>query len=203
MLLTKLLSVALFLSIPSALLAGSVDQKQDRNSSPGSGWSVEVQTAQIFGLNNPNDYLLAAQYLSLVYRADEIAWRFESFELTPEFLLSAVGQAVLRGPENHYFGGALRGRLVLSRPASKWSCYLESGAGAGAIDSTGPPSGLGQDFTFNLLLGGGVRYAFAERCTVGIGVLYQHLSNADLSEPDTPNVGLDAVGPSLTVGIAF
>ena len=166
-------------------------------------WSFEVQTAQLFGVNNPEDYYLSAQYLTLVYRFDRAPWSVAGIFLTPELALSAVGEAVLHGPENHYFGGALRTRAIFARPASKWSVYLEVGAGAGAIDSTGTRYGQGQDFTFNILAGAGLRYALTERCTVGLGVHYQHLSNADLSEPETRNTGLDAFGPSLTAGFAF
>jgi hypothetical protein len=38
---------------------------------------------------------------------------------------------------------------------------------------------------------------------VRLGVEYQHLSNAGLSEPEEPNHPIDGLGPKLSFGYAF
>jgi lipid A 3-O-deacylase len=163
---------------------------------------VSVESGVLVGINNPNDYVLAPQLVSIGFHP-EAECRFVGFNVAPELLLSAIAEPVLHGPENHYFGGAIRGRLIFSRETSRIAFYLDVGAGAGAIDSSGPPHGQGQDFTFVLLGSAGLKVALSERVNISLGVLYQHLSNAGLSEPERPNVGLDAVGPVLSLSGHF
>jgi hypothetical protein len=42
-----------------------------------------------------------------------------------------------------------------------------------------------------------------QQLSVNLGILYQHISNGGLSEPDHDNVGLDSIGPTLSVTWAF
>ncbi len=59
-------------------------------------WSLLSETAQIFSVNNVNDYHIAPQILSLGYRPDFHWWR-GSWKVAPEILVSARGEAVLNG----------------------------------------------------------------------------------------------------------
>jgi hypothetical protein len=165
-------------------------------------WALTLESAQLFGVNNPRNYHLAPQILSLAY-LPSIRWLLGHLEVRPEIHLSAIAEPVLHGVENHYFGGALGSRWTF-RPANwRGEFYLDGGLGAGAIDSTDDPFGEGQDFTFTVLLGAGFRFSFDERLSVALGFLYQHLSNAGLSEPERRNTGIDAFGPSLGVRWTF
>jgi hypothetical protein len=62
---------------------------------------------------------------------------------------------------------------------------------------------LGQDFNFTFEAGAGARYDFCDDFFVRLGVVYQHLSNAGLSEPATPNHPIDSLGPKLSFGYSF
>lgn len=80
---------------------------------------------------------------------------------------------------------------------------LDSRMAAGAIDSRGARDGQGQDFSFALQTAGSIEFYPTERLTIRAGVMWQHLSNADLSEPQSPNTGLDAIGPQLGFSYLF
>ena len=69
--------------------------------------------------------------------------------------------------------------------------------GAGRIDAKGPsgvPFAQGQDFTFTLWLGAGVRYNFNPRYSMTLGPAYMHVSNAYLSEPKYVDHGINVCG---------
>jgi len=170
--------------------------------STGKRWAFTLESAQLFGINNPRNYHLAPQIFSLAWVLP-LSWSVAQCEVRSELLLSAIAEPILHGPENHYFGGALRSRWILGSANSHWQFYLDGGAGAGAIDSTDDPLGQGQDFTFIILFGSGMRYAVNERLSIGVGILYQHLSNGGLSEPEKRNTALDSFGPQLGIRWAF
>ncbi len=71
----------------------------------------------------------------------------------------------------------------------------------GAVDSDDTPFGQGEDFC--LLASGGRQSALSDVWSVWAGFLWQHLSNADLSEPRHRNTGLDSIGPIVGVSYAF
>ena len=72
-----------------------------------------------------------------------------------------------------------------------------------AIDSRGVPQGQGQDFTITAIGRMSLNYDVSKRLTISGGALYQHFSNAGLSEPKMINTGLDTIGPTLSVGYRF
>ena len=41
------------------------------------------------------------------------------------------------------------------------------------------------------------------RQKISLGVLYEHFSNAGLSEPEKPNIGLNTIGPLFEWNISF
>lgn len=89
--------------------------------------------------------------------------------------------------------------------------YFEARGGIGNINAKGPASccpprrGLwaaqGQDLTFTLMLGSGIRYNLSPRCSVSAGVAYMHVSNAYLSEPRFEDYGINVVGPMVGVNL--
>ena len=186
-----------------ALSCGSHHLRAGGPDSDGSGrqdamnqWAFGIESGQLFGVNNPRDYHLAPQIVSLIYRQKK-HWSFAGLDVRSEFLFSLVAEPVLHGPENHYFAGALRRRWVFTPHERKWGFHLDAGFGAGAIDSTGDPFGQGQDFTFTFLLGIGLDVPLNDRLDLTLSAFYQHLSNAGLSEPERENIGLDAFGPAI------
>ena len=73
----------------------------------------------------------------------------------------------------------------------------------GAVDSDDTPFGQGEDFAFCLLASGGVRFAISSSWSVWVGFLWQHLSNAGISEPRRRKTSLDSIGPVAGVSYAF
>jgi hypothetical protein len=103
-----------------------------------------------------------------------------------------------RGPETRYgaFDLGVRRNFVHRnwRPAP----YFEFRAGAGFINAQGPHGAQlaqGQDFTFTLMLGSGIRYNFNPRYSMAVGATYMHVSNLYLSEPKYIDNGINVVGP--------
>lgn len=174
--------------------AGSVVIDQPE---PEPQWAVEAQTAALFGVNNVNDYLLAPQILSLWWQPTGENWR------GVEFGLAGMIEPVIQGPESFLGGGAITFRYTW-RP-SQWPVhpYFTARLGAGGIDSRGVRDGQGQDFVFLAQGELGLRTDLTRNLSIQAGILYQHISNAGLSEPDRPNVGLDAFGPFLGLRYQF
>jgi opacity protein-like surface antigen len=82
--------------------------------------------------------------------------------------------------------------------------YFDGRLGLGRIDAKGPKGvqyAQGQDFTFTLNLGSGVRYNFSPRYAISAGVNYMHISNLYLSEPKYLNYGINVYGPMVGVEI--
>jgi hypothetical protein len=109
-----------------------------------------------------------------------------------------------RGPETRYaaFDMGLRRNFV--RPNWRIAPYLEMRGGLGLIDAKGPkgvPWAQGQDFTFTIMLGSGVRYNFNPRYSISAGVGYMHVSNAFLSQPRFTDYGINVYGPMVGVDI--
>ena len=182
----------------SLVLGGTPLTEEERPVRAENRWALTLESAQLFGVNNPRNYHLAPQILSLAY-LPSTRWSLGHLEVRSEIHLCAIAEPVLHGVENHYFGGALRTRWTFRRANSRGEFFLDGGLGAGAIDSTDDPFGEGQDFTFTVLLGAGFRFSIDERRSVALGILYQHLSNGGLSEPERRNTGIDAFGPSLGI----
>jgi hypothetical protein len=118
--------------------------------------------------------------------------------------------AIPRGPETHYFSYdmGIRRNFV---PRNWWVApYWDIRAGVGRIDAKGPlgvPYAQGQDLTFTLNMGSGVRYNLNPRYAISAGLNYMHISNANLSESNGKpnwgfrNYGINVYGPM--VGIDF
>jgi opacity protein-like surface antigen len=116
-----------------------------------------------------------------------------------------MGEPFVRGLENRYFGVSSGLRYNFVRPGSRISPYVSGGVGLGFVDATRLPAegALGQDFSFNVLAAVGASYRLNDRWEVSAGLLYQHLSNAAMSEPERPNAALNSIGPQLGVTYGF
>ncbi len=63
--------------------------------------------------------------------------------------------------------------------------------------------GQGEDLTFSPMVNGGVLYQVSPRQKIGLSLLYEHFSNAGLSEPEVRNEGLNTVGPMFEYNVSF
>jgi hypothetical protein len=87
--------------------------------------------------------------------------------------------------------------------------YFDWRLGLGNIDAKGPlgvPYAQGQDFTFTLNMGSGVRYNFSPRYAFTAGLNWMHVSNANLSEGPAGhwgvrNYGINVYGPMLGIDV--
>jgi hypothetical protein len=121
-----------------------------------------------------------------------------------DLTLSGSFTAIPRGPETRYGAYDMGIRRNFVRPSWRIVPYLEGRAGLGGIDAKGPkgvPYAQGQDFTFTLMLGSGVRYNFSPGYAISAGLNYMHISNLYLSEPKVLNYGINVYGPMGGVDI--
>jgi hypothetical protein len=114
------------------------------------------------------------------------------------FTLSAT--AIPRGPETHYFAYDMGFRRNFVHRNWRTAPYFETRMGAGWIDAKEPKGvrwAQGQDFTFTLMLGSGVRYNFSPKYSMTIGCSYMHVSNAYMSLPRYDDNGINVYGPMV------
>ncbi len=120
-----------------------------------------------------------------------------------EFYFEGEYQQIVHGPENHYEGIMVGPRYNFVQPGWKIIPYIQGGVGLGFADSNPALGGLGQDFNFTFEVGAGARYDICDDFFVRLGVEYQHVSNAGLSEPQSPNHPIDELGPKISFGYSF
>lgn len=151
----------------------------------------------------PLKYTLVPNLESLRWQMDDVGgpgilrgnWELE---------ISGAFTAIPRGPETHYGAYIMGIRRNFVHPNWRVVPYFDGHLGLGGIDAKGPkgvPWAQGQDFTFTLMMGSGVRYNFSARWAISAGLSYMHISNLYLSEPRFLNYGINVWGPM--VGIYF
>jgi len=117
--------------------------------------------------------------------------------------------AIPRGPETRYFSYIMGMRRNFVPKNWRVTPYIDWRIGLGTIDAKGPLGILyaqGQDFTFTLNMGSGLRYNFNPGYAITLGLNWMHISNANLSEGSPPNwgyrnYGINVYGP--IVGVAM
>lgn len=124
-----------------------------------------------------------------------------------EFFFRGDYDDIVHGPETHYAGVIVGPRYNFVQPGWDVIPYVEGGVGVVFADSNPsaftPQRGLGQDFNFTFIVGAGAKYKISDDFFVRLGVEYQHVSNAGLSEPQFQNKPIDALGPKLSFGYSF
>jgi hypothetical protein len=111
-----------------------------------------------------------------------------------------------RGPETRYGAYDMGLRRNFVQPNWRIVPYFEIRGGLGWINAKGPkgvPFAQGQDFTFTIMMGSGVRYNFSPRYGVSAGITYMHVSNAYLSQPRFTDYGINVYGPIVGIDIRF
>ena len=133
----------------------------------------------------------------------QLAWRSKEFmghafadgsRLVARHRLALIGTLMQNGPESHYVGFSGSPSVEWWNPAGNWSLFTGAGGGFGVTDSRGVKGGLGQDFTLNWFIRGGIEHVTAKNIRLSAGIMYQHMSNGGMT---TPNPGIDALGFTL------
>jgi Lipid A 3-O-deacylase (PagL) len=174
-----------------------------------SGWlPINIPFAFDFLLGDgyhttPLKYTLVPTIASLRWQLDAVRG---PWILRGNWDLSFSGALVVipRGPETHYGAYLMGVRRNFVQPRWRIAPYFDGRLGLGGIDAKEPLGvtfAQGQDFTFTLNLGSGVRYNFNPRCSLSAGMNYMHISNLYLSEPKYLNYGINVYGPVAGINI--
>lgn len=154
---------------------------------------------------NKNPYSYLSSMLSLdwepwkpfVVLRQPIRWQWRS---------TFVADAIMGGPETVYLGWVPQVRWIAPIGNSPFSLYAGGGVGPGwanANTANVNDGGLGQPFTFIIMASWGLRYEIDRHWSTWLGMQYQHLSNAGISNGDKPNTGLDSLGVMIGAGYGF
>ena len=199
------------LSLPRAI-AGT-DMKEITPPSTGSSekdWTLELGSGVAWSnvrSGQPNQpYTLVPITLTASLKLDDVS--LDNFlggwlRGYSEFYFQGQYEQIVHGPENHYEGIMVGPRYNFVQPGWKIVPYVEGGVGIGFADSNPAAGGLGQDFNFTFDAAAGARYDISDDFFVRLAVVYQHISNAGLSEPTNPNHPIDELGPKLSFGYSF
>ena len=112
--------------------------------------------------------------------------------------------AIPRGAETRYFSYIMGIRRNFVPRRWKVAPYVDGRLGLGEIDAKGPLGvayAQGQNFTFTLNLGSGMRYNLNSRYGLEVGMHYMHISNLYLSEPKFLNYGINVYGPWAGINV--
>lgn len=118
--------------------------------------------------------------------------------------LTASVTIIPRGAETRYLSSIIGFRRNFVPRRWKAVPYLDGQVGLGNIDAKGPYGvkyAQGQNFTFTLNLGSGLRYNFRPHYSLEAGMHYMHISNLYLSEPKFLNYGINVYGPWAGINI--
>jgi hypothetical protein len=146
---------------------------------------------------NPLNYTLVPIFASLRWHLGDVGgpWILRG---NTDLTFSPSFTVIPRGPETRYAAFNIGVRRNFVHPNWRIVPYVEARGGLGFIDAKGPKGvryAQGQDFTFTLMLGSGVRYNFNSRYSISAGVSYMHVSNAYLSQPKVEDYGINVYGP--------
>jgi lipid A 3-O-deacylase len=164
--------------------------------------ALNVETGLLWqiGTGTPISYRLVPTQLS---------WRSKEFlghgfadgsRIVVRHRLTAIATWIQNGPESYYLGFSGSPSVEWWDKTGTWSLFTGAGGGAGWTDSGDVPGGMGQDFTFNWFIRGGVEHITAKNHRFSAGIMYQHMSNGGQTDP---NPGIDALGFTLGYSWAF
>jgi hypothetical protein len=174
----------------------------------------------------PFDFMLSDQYelyplkYTLVPMIGSLRWQLGKIRgpliLRGNWDLEFSGAvvAIPRGAETRYFAYIMGMRRNFVPRNSRATPYFDWRIGLGDINAKGPlgvPYAQGQDFTFTLNMGSGLRYNINSRYAISAGLNWMHISNANLSEHKYDpadkypwgfiNYGINVYGPMVGIDI--
>ena len=160
----------------------------------------------------PLKYTLVPIFASLRWQIDGIEgpWILRgNWDLTFTGSITAIP----RGPESRYFSYLMGIRRNFVQRNWRTAPYFDVRLGVGNIDAKGPYGvkyAQGQDLTFTINMGSGVRYNINPRYAISAGLNFMHISNLDLSQhrptlqnPNwgVRNYGINVYGPMFGIDI--
>jgi Lipid A 3-O-deacylase (PagL) len=164
--------------------------------------ALPINIPFVFDVFEGNNYTQKPLHYTLVPIFPSLRWHMGSIrgpgilrgntDLTATLSLTAIP----RGPETRYGAFDLGVRRNFVYRNRRVAPYFEFRTGAGFIDAKGSHVtwAQGQDFTFTLMLGSGVRYNFNPRYSMTVGPAYMHVSNLYMSEPKYLDNGINVWG---------
>ena len=151
----------------------------------------------------PRHYTLEPNIASVRWTIDNIGWP-SILRGSTDYTFSGTYVDIPRGPETRYFAFLFGIRRNFIRPNWRMVPYFDAHGGVGKINAKGPDGVLyaqGQDLTFTLMNGGGIRYDFNSRLSVEAGANYRHISNFYLSQPKYYDYGINVWGSIVGLNI--
>ena len=153
----------------------------------------------------PLKYTLVPIFASVRWHVDNVGgWSFLRGNWDLSFTASVT--AIPRGPETRYFSYIMGIRRNFVQRNWRIAPYFDGRLGLGNIDAKEPLGVIwsqGQDFTFTINMGSGVRYNFNPRYSISAGLNWMHISNLYLSEPAFPNYGINVYGPMFGIDVSI
>lgn len=151
----------------------------------------------------PLNYTLVPIIASLRWQVDDVGgpWIFRG---NWDIEASAAVTLIPRGPESRYIAWIMGFRRNFVPRRGRIAPYFDGRLGLGNIDAKEPAGVLfaqGQDFTFTMNMGSGIRYNFNPRYSISAGLNWMHISNLYLSEPKFANYGINVYGPMFGVNV--
>lgn len=149
----------------------------------------------------PLHYTLVPNIASVRWQLDNI-WGWKFLRGNTDFSFSGSYTAIPRGAETRYFAFDYGIRRYFIPYRSRIVPYVEGRGGIGNINAKGPDGveyAQGQDMTFTLMIGSGLRYNINRKFGVSAGSTYMHVSNFYLSEPRYSDFGINVWGSIVGV----
>jgi hypothetical protein len=174
-----------------------------------SGW-LPINVPFVLDFLHGDAYHMTPLKYTLVPTLASLRWQLDAVRgpriLRGNWDLSFTAALVVipRGPETHYGAYIMGIRRNFVQPRWRIAPYFDCRLGLGGIDAKeqlGVAFSQGQNFTFTVNLGSGVRYNFNPRYSISAGINYMHISNLYLSEPKYLNYGINVYGPIAGVNI--
>ena len=143
-------------------------------------------------------------YYTLVPTLASLRWQMSDVTGPPilrgnwDLTFTGAFTAIPRGAETHYLAYDMGVRYNFVPRYLKTAPYFDFRTGLGRIDAKGPLGvqyAQGQDFTFTLMMGSGIRYNFNSKYSIEAGLNWMHVSNAYLSQPKFLDYGINVYGP--------
>lgn len=173
------------------------------------GW-LPINIPFVFDVFLGDAYNMTPLRYTLVPLVASIRWQFDDvggpWIFRGNWDLTASGSLTLipRGPETRYFSYDMGIRRNFVPRRGRIGPYFDGRAGLGSIDAKGPLGvqfAQGQNFTFTLNLGSGVRYNVSPRYSISGGLNWMHISNLYLSQPGFSNYGINVYGPMFGIDV--
>jgi hypothetical protein len=171
------------------------------------GW-LPINIPFVFDVFLGDGYTMTDLKYTLVPIIASVRWQVGDVKgpliLRGNWDLEASGAAVVipRGPETRYFAFILGFRRNFVPRRGRFAPYFDGRLGMGEINAKEPVGVLyaqGQNFTFTMNMGSGIRYNISPRYAIWSGLNWMHISNLYLSQPQFANYGINVYGPMFGI----